>query len=147
VPVPARNRQDARRAAYLWAPAADVDRWHAIAGEQDADDEAASDADEPVSFTEQELDSSCRYGDPGRPISGRRPRRDAVYAAGRYLLDNGVKWRALPADFPAWDRVYAFFPALAPPGPDQRIPRPAARPPPPGGEPGDRADRRHRSRG
>ncbi|MFJ4321406.1 IS5 family transposase [Streptomyces lavendulae] len=27
----------------------------------------------------------------------------------RYLLDNGVKWRAVPADFPAWDRVYAFF--------------------------------------
>ncbi|MDO0916961.1 transposase [Streptomyces sp. DT2A-34] len=20
-----------------------------------------------------------------------------------------MKWRALPADFPAWDRVYAFF--------------------------------------
>lgn len=27
----------------------------------------------------------------------------------RYLVDNGCKWRALPADFPAWDRVYAFF--------------------------------------
>ncbi|ADI11759.1 Tn5741 family transposase [Streptomyces bingchenggensis BCW-1] len=27
----------------------------------------------------------------------------------RYVTDNGVKWRALPADFPAWDRVYAFF--------------------------------------
>ncbi|MDQ1013276.1 transposase [Streptomyces sp. V4I23] len=27
----------------------------------------------------------------------------------RYLVDNGIKWRAMPADFPAWDRVYAFF--------------------------------------
>ncbi|RKT02206.1 transposase [Streptomyces sp. 3211.6] len=27
----------------------------------------------------------------------------------RYLLDNGIKWRAIPADFPAWDRVYVFF--------------------------------------
>ncbi len=27
----------------------------------------------------------------------------------RYLVDNGVKWRAMPADFPPWDRVYAFF--------------------------------------
>ncbi|MFR9754963.1 IS5 family transposase [Streptomyces sp. TR06-5] len=26
-----------------------------------------------------------------------------------YVVDNGVKWRALPTDFPAWDRVYAFF--------------------------------------
>jgi transposase len=27
----------------------------------------------------------------------------------RYVVDNGVKWRSVPADFPAWDRVYAFF--------------------------------------
>ncbi|MEJ8632347.1 IS5 family transposase [Streptomyces sp. MS2.AVA.5] len=27
----------------------------------------------------------------------------------RYVTDNGIKWRAMPADFPAWDRVYAFF--------------------------------------
>ncbi|MFE4821892.1 transposase [Streptomyces sp. NPDC056704] len=27
----------------------------------------------------------------------------------RYLVDNGIKWRAMPVDFPPWDRVYAFF--------------------------------------
>jgi transposase len=27
----------------------------------------------------------------------------------RYLVDNGIKWRAMPGDFPAWDRVYSFF--------------------------------------
>ncbi|WP_414166345.1 IS5 family transposase [Streptoverticillium reticulum] len=27
----------------------------------------------------------------------------------RYVTDNGIKWRAMPVDFPAWDRVYAFF--------------------------------------
>ncbi|SEE40968.1 Transposase [Streptomyces sp. 2231.1] len=27
----------------------------------------------------------------------------------RYLVDNGIKWRAMPADFPPWDRAYAFF--------------------------------------
>ncbi|MFI6360362.1 IS5 family transposase [Streptomyces sp. NPDC050743] len=27
----------------------------------------------------------------------------------RYLVDNGTKWRAIPIDFPPWDRVYAFF--------------------------------------
>ncbi|MFD3553427.1 transposase [Streptomyces goshikiensis] len=26
----------------------------------------------------------------------------------RYLVDNGTKWRAMPAGFPPWDRVYAF---------------------------------------
>jgi len=27
----------------------------------------------------------------------------------RYLVDNGIKWRAMPSDFPAWDRVYSFY--------------------------------------
>ncbi|MDJ0375858.1 IS5 family transposase [Streptomyces sp. H10-C2] len=27
----------------------------------------------------------------------------------RYLVDGGIKWRSMPADFPPWDRVYAFF--------------------------------------
>ncbi|MER5409224.1 transposase [Streptomyces sp. NPDC002769] len=27
----------------------------------------------------------------------------------RYLVAGGIAWRAMPADFPAWDRVCAFF--------------------------------------
>lgn len=27
----------------------------------------------------------------------------------RYLVDNGIKWRSKPSDFPPWPRVYAFF--------------------------------------
>lgn len=27
----------------------------------------------------------------------------------RYLVDNGIKWRAMPVDFPPWDRVYGFY--------------------------------------
>ncbi|MGW5971991.1 transposase [Streptomyces sp. NPDC055186] len=30
---------------------------------------------------------------------------DAVHC----LVDNGIKWRAMPADFPPWGRVYGFF--------------------------------------
>ncbi|MCC9311599.1 IS5 family transposase [Kitasatospora sp. RB6PN24] len=33
----------------------------------------------------------------------------AILDAIRYLVDNGTKWRAMPCDFPPWDRVYAFF--------------------------------------
>ncbi|MFD7639523.1 IS5 family transposase [Kitasatospora sp. NPDC059795] len=33
----------------------------------------------------------------------------AMLDAIRYLVDNGTKWRAMPVDFPPWDRVYAFF--------------------------------------
>ncbi|MGW0818038.1 transposase [Streptomyces viridiviolaceus] len=27
----------------------------------------------------------------------------------RYLVDNGIKWRAMPCDFPPWPRAYAIF--------------------------------------
>ncbi|MGE7391210.1 transposase [Streptomyces sp. NPDC004126] len=27
----------------------------------------------------------------------------------RYLVAGGISWRAMPSDFPAWGRVYAFF--------------------------------------
>jgi transposase len=27
----------------------------------------------------------------------------------RYLIAGGITWRAMPSDFPAWDRVYAFW--------------------------------------
>ncbi|GAA0467414.1 transposase [Streptomyces sp. NPDC046215] len=44
--------------------------------------------------------------------TGSRPekwhRRDIVDAI-RYLVDNGAKWRALPADFPPWSTVYYAF--------------------------------------
>ncbi|MER5281427.1 IS5 family transposase [Streptomyces sp. NPDC002809] len=33
----------------------------------------------------------------------------AMLDAVHYLVDNGTKWRAMPADFPPWDRVYVFF--------------------------------------
>ncbi|WP_078093212.1 transposase [Streptomyces sp. fd1-xmd] len=46
-------------------------------------------------------------GRPGRQAESycHRQMVDAV----RYLVDDGIKWRAMPADLPAWDRVYAFF--------------------------------------
>ncbi|MCM2579610.1 IS5 family transposase [Streptomyces meridianus] len=30
---------------------------------------------------------------------------DAIF----YVVDGGIKWRAMPVDFPPWHRVYAFF--------------------------------------
>jgi transposase len=41
----------------------------------------------------------------GRPEAYCREILDAV----RYLVDNGVKWTALPVDFPHWRAVYDFF--------------------------------------
>lgn len=44
----------------------------------------------------------------GRPeVHCRRQVVDAIF----YVVDNGIKWRALPADFPPWSTVYNYFAA------------------------------------
>jgi transposase len=44
---------------------------------------------------------------------GRRERhcRRAIVDAIFYVVDNGIKWRALPVDFPPWSTVYNYFAA------------------------------------
>jgi transposase len=42
-----------------------------------------------------------------REVHCRRAIVDAIF----YVVDNGVKWRALPADFPPWSTVYNYFAA------------------------------------
>ncbi|WP_158684960.1 hypothetical protein [Streptomyces sp. LaPpAH-108] len=75
LPVRSRDRHGSRRASYLWALARDVKRWHEITGETSAPPEADPADDEPVTYSEQELDSSCRYGAEGPHTSSPRPRR------------------------------------------------------------------------
>ena len=38
-----------------------------------------------------------------------------------YVLDNGIKWRSLPHDFPAWQTVYWYFTLWAEDGTIVRI--------------------------
>jgi transposase len=52
------------------------------------------------------LMAELRGGRGGRPAS-HDPR--AMLDAIRYITKYGVEWRALPADFPPWQAVYAFF--------------------------------------
>ncbi|HEU0086248.1 MAG TPA: IS5 family transposase [Pseudonocardiaceae bacterium] len=47
----------------------------------------------------------------------RRQIVDAIF----YVVDNGIKWRALPADFPPWSTVYNYFAAWAAAGVDQDV--------------------------
>jgi transposase len=51
-------------------------------------------------------DPAWLAGKGGRPEAHcRRQIVDAVF----YLVDNGIKWRALPVDFPPWSTVYNLF--------------------------------------
>ncbi|MFF7689444.1 IS5 family transposase [Streptomyces syringium] len=43
----------------------------------------------------------------GRGRPGKHPRREIVDGL-RYLVDNGIKWRAMPSDFPPWRTIYGF---------------------------------------
>ena len=56
------------------------------------------------------------------PVSCHRAMLDAI----RYLVDNGIKWRAMPADFPPLGPGLRVLPPLARPRPDHGVPRPAA---------------------
>ncbi|HEX8932965.1 MAG TPA: IS5 family transposase [Pseudonocardiaceae bacterium] len=40
-----------------------------------------------------------------REVHCRRAIVDAIF----YVVDNGIKWRALPTDFPPWSTVYNYF--------------------------------------
>ncbi len=49
------------------------------------------------------------------PKPGGRPREVDMWEvlnAIFYILVEGVRWRALPGDFPAWQTVYTYFRAL-----------------------------------
>lgn len=50
---------------------------------------------------------------PGRPIE--HPLRSMLDAV-RYVVRNGIEWRALPVDFPPWSAVYAFSTNAGVPG-------------------------------
>ncbi len=44
--------------------------------------------------------------------SGGRPRSVAMWAVLNtifYVLVEGIQWRALPGDFPAWQTLYTYF--------------------------------------
>ena len=63
-------------------------------------------SDEQWAIVEAALPRQAWETGPGRPEA--HPRRrivDAIF----YLVTEGVRWRALPADFPPWQTVYGFF--------------------------------------
>lgn len=60
----------------------------------------------------------CLAGRGGRrPVHCRRVIVDAIF----YVVDNGIKWRALPADFPPWRTVYNHFAAWETAGVTQQM--------------------------
>ncbi|MFE0438857.1 hypothetical protein ACFW2K_28290 [Streptomyces nigra] len=86
--VHSRNWQDPRRTFYVWALARDVLRWREITGESGLAPESRPAEDEPVTYTEQVLDSSCRYGEERPHTSDPRPQRELASVAGLHTFDH-----------------------------------------------------------
>jgi transposase len=63
-------------------------------------------------------DPAWLAGKGGRPETHcRRTIVDAIF----YVVDNGIKWRALPVDFPSWSTVYNYFAAWEAAGITQQV--------------------------
>ena len=63
-------------------------------------------------------DPAWLAGQGGRPeVHCRRAIVDAIF----YVVDNGIKWRALPADFPPWSTVYNYFASWEAAGVTQQV--------------------------
>ncbi|ONI92777.1 IS5 family transposase [Saccharothrix sp. ALI-22-I] len=63
-------------------------------------------------------DPACLAGRGGR---WEKHCRRVIVDAILYVVDNGIKWRALPADFPPWPTVYKRFAAWEKVGATQRL--------------------------
>ncbi|MGW4808742.1 competence protein CoiA family protein [Kitasatospora sp. NPDC004272] len=78
------GQRDSRAVSRMWVPARDRDRWYDMygdPGEEAADVQQPPDKD--ITYTHQELDPVCRYGDESFvPRNSPRPRRDTSAGAG-----------------------------------------------------------------
>lgn len=63
-------------------------------------------------------DPACLAGQGGR---WEKHCRRVIVDAILYVVDNGIKWRALPADFPPWQTVYKRFAAWEKAGATRRL--------------------------
>ncbi|MFE9558253.1 hypothetical protein ACFYMW_09390 [Streptomyces sp. NPDC006692] len=83
--VRTRAPDNARRISHLWALASDVERWHELIGSPSPAPDEPGD-EEPLTFTNEDIDPVCRYGDERPHRDRRRPLRDMSAATGVHTL-------------------------------------------------------------
>ncbi|MET8630218.1 hypothetical protein ABZW30_42015 [Kitasatospora sp. NPDC004669] len=85
VPMRIRADSDRRAAAHMWVPVVDRDRWWEIVGPSETTtdpDDTTDSPDEEITFTGEEIDPTCRYGEETLARNDIRPRRDRPDATG-----------------------------------------------------------------
>ncbi|MFE1772804.1 hypothetical protein [Streptomyces sp. NPDC059008] len=92
VPMRIPSQGNPRSVSRMWVPTEDRDEWRSIVGpdgEDDAQDNEAADAE--LTFAEEPLDSTCRYGEDTRVFNDHRLRRATADAAGLHTFDEVPK--------------------------------------------------------
>ncbi|MEU8917372.1 hypothetical protein [Streptomyces nigrescens] len=87
VPMGIPSQRDPRSVTRVWVPADDRDEWREIFGPDD--DSANQEPEAPdgeLTFTEEALDSVCRYGEENKVFNDRRTRRGTADAAGLHTF-------------------------------------------------------------
>ncbi|MEV6549275.1 hypothetical protein AB0M57_11240 [Streptomyces sp. NPDC051597] len=86
--VRTRDPASQRSISHLWALASDVQRWQELTGLPSGNEETDPPVEEePLTFTGEDIDRSCRYGDERPHKDAARPRRDRSSATGILTLD------------------------------------------------------------
>jgi len=87
VPVYVPSRGSGRAGRHMWVPADDCDLWRELVGEKVPLPVApVQEADDWITFAEQEIDRTCRAGEEGWFVSEARPIRDPGQPTGGYTL-------------------------------------------------------------
>lgn len=87
VPMRVPSQRDPRSYARMWVPAEDRDEWHSIVGSDDEPEETQP-TDSELTFTGEELDHTCRYGEETMVFNDPRPRRATADARGLHTFDD-----------------------------------------------------------
>ncbi|MFJ6384653.1 hypothetical protein ACIQI7_32185 [Kitasatospora sp. NPDC092039] len=93
VPMRIPNQRDPRSVSRMWVPAADRDRWHDMFGPDEDEDSPAEPetGDTDITYTCQELDATCRYGEETFTFNDPRPRRGNSAGTGLHTFDEVPK--------------------------------------------------------
>jgi hypothetical protein len=87
LPMRIPNQRDPHSFSRMWVPAADRERWLEIYGPSDDKEPTQPEAEDGLTFTEQDLDPTCRYGDETFVFNDPRPRRGDAGGTGLHTFD------------------------------------------------------------
>ena len=88
LPMRIPSQHDPRSCSRMWVPAGDRDQWLEIFGPGEEAEPSPTEAEDELTFTEQDLDPTCRYGDETFVFNDPRPQRGDTAGTGLHTFDD-----------------------------------------------------------